>query len=291
MTMKRSVLLAYLAIVAVATYSTAVTAFAPIPPTAVVTRRNALKIQPRLQASKNVDDHDTNKHASSLLGTAAAPLALLTALPAHAAADGGGFVLASAFVAYVHYAALLCCVGVLVTERLTVKSDMTFEQEELLWKADALYGIAGLALAVSGYYRTVEYGKGWEFYAHEPLFWLKLALVGIWGASSFFPTIIILQRVLEQRETGEYPRMSEKLADRLTTVINAELLAIASVPLVATFMSRGVLYLGDDFPWQAGAGFVVVTFGGFAFKYVKEALTWSDDDDESAQALTGEAEE
>lgn len=216
---------------------------------------------------------------ASLLTVASIPLALFTALPANAA---GGGVVASAVAAYVHYAALLTCVGVLVTERLLVSPDMTFEEEELLWKADALYGIAGLALFVSGYYRAVDYGKGWEFYAHEPLFWAKLVLVGIWGASSFFPTVTILKRVAVHRETGDYPPFSQKLADRMIQVINAELLAIASIPLVATLMSRGFLYGNGEFPWQIGAGLVVLTFGGAGFKYAKEALTWSEEEDDVA---------
>jgi uncharacterized membrane protein len=228
--------------------------------------------------SQSLERSSNELNMASLLSVASIPLAFFTALPANAA---DGTVVASAIAAYVHFAALLTCVGVLVTERLLVSPDMTFEEEELLWKVDALYGIAGLALAVSGYYRTVDYGKGWEFYAHEPLFWAKLVLVGIWGASSLFPTVTILKRVSVQRETGEYPPFSEKLAARMIQVINAELLAIASIPLMATLMSRGVLYGGGEFPWQVGAGLVVLTFGGAGFKYVKEALTWSEDEEDA----------
>jgi uncharacterized membrane protein len=255
-----------------------VSGFIPIQPRALGKRSSSVVFAttPKIQASK----HDASK---AWMGATPAMLTIFAALPAQAAAaDGGSFILASAFVAYAHYASLLTCAGVLVAERLTVSSDMTFEQEELLWKADALYGISGLVLTVSGYYRVVEYGKGWEFYSHEPFFWIKMALVGIWGASSFFPTIIILKRVLEQRQTGTYPSMSEKLANRMTQVINAELLAIAAVPLTATLMSRGVLYNNNsgDFSWQAGAVLFALCFGGFGFKYAKEALTWTEDDDE-----------
>jgi uncharacterized membrane protein len=249
-----------------------VSGFAPIQPRSLGEKSSpvALATRPKIEASENYR-YDASK---AWMGATPAMLAIFAALPAQAA---DGSVVASAFVAYAHYASLLTCAGVLVAERLTVSSDMTFEQEELLWKADALYGIAGLVLSVSGYYRVVEYGKGWEFYSHEPIFWIKMALVGIWGASSFFPTLIILKRVLEQRETGTYPTMSEKLANRMIQVMNAELLAIAAVPLTATLMSRGVLYSGD-FPWQAGAALFALCFGGFGFKYAKEALTWTEDD-------------
>lgn len=55
----------------------------------------------------------------------------------------------------------------------------------------------------------------------------------------------------------------------MTTIINAELLAIGSIPLAAALMARGVGY-ADWFPWQVGAGFVVAALGGLGYKYVKE---------------------
>ena len=142
---------------------------------------------------------------------------------------------------------------------------------------DDTHGVRGVMLLVFLTYVCLRLNR--EFYAHEPLFWLKLIVVGIWGASSFFPTITIIKRVAKQRKTGVYPPLSEKLAARLIQVINAEILAIAAVPLVATLMSRGVLYGGDDFPWQVGAALLVVTFGGATFKYAKEAVAWTEDDE------------
>jgi uncharacterized membrane protein len=276
MTMMKRCGLFSIAILATLSY---VSGFAPIQRRALGKRSSSIVFSttPKIEACGN------DVVSKAWMGATPAMLALFAALPAQAA---DGSVVASAFVAYAHYASLLTCAGVLVVERLTVSSDMTFEHEERLWKADALYGIAGLVLAVSGYYRTVEYGKGWEFYSHEPIFWIKMALVGIWGASSFFPTIIILKRVFEQRETGSYPAMSEKLANRMTQVMNAELLAIAAVPFSATLMSRGVLY-SADFSWQAGAALAALCFGGFGFKYAKEALTWTEDD----EVLMSEADE
>lgn len=71
--------------------------------------------------------------------------------------------------------------------------------------------------------------------------------------------------------------MSDKLANRLKQVMNAEISAMLSIPLLATFMSRGVLY-SDDFPWPAGIVLAVLTTGGASFLYGKQALTWTEDD-------------
>ena len=58
------------------------------------------------------------------------------------------------------------------------------------------------------------------------------------GAASFFPTTKIIQRAVAARGDAPVAPMSEKLAARMTSVINSELLALLSIPLAATMMSR-----------------------------------------------------
>ena len=40
----------------------------------------------------------------------------------------------------------------------------------------------GVLIAYTGYVRATATEKGFDFYAHEPVFWLKICLVGIFGA-------------------------------------------------------------------------------------------------------------
>jgi putative membrane protein len=96
---------------------------------------------------------------------------------------------------------------------------------------DSLYGIAGVLVLYTGYLRVTEYGKGWDFYSHEPIFWVKMLLFAIMGSSSFFPTTKIIQRAIQTKNAsdgkeGALPPepMSEKLAARMVKVINGELL-------------------------------------------------------------------
>eukprot|EP00969_Alexandrium_andersonii_P280009 12378107-Alexandrium_andersonii.AAC.1 len=51
---------------------------------------------------------------------------------------------------------------------------MTPEDEARMQIADSVYVAAGLLTVVTGYLRATSYGKGWEFYQHEPVFWLKV---------------------------------------------------------------------------------------------------------------------
>lgn len=50
-----------------------------------------------------------------------------------------------------------------------------------------------------------------------------------------------------------------------------------SIPLVATFMSRGVLY-SNDFYWPAGLAISITATVGSFYLYGKQALTWAEDD-------------
>ena len=165
----------------------------------------------------------------------------------------------------------------LITERLLIKEDMSEDDFDTVAIADGLYGIAGLLVTVTGYLRVTQYAKGWEFYQHEPVFWVKMFLFCVTGAASFFPTTKIIQRAVAKRNDPTVPPMSPKLVKRMTSIINAELLAIGSIPLSATLMARGVGY-AEWLPWQAGAAPAVLALGGLGYKYVKEALDWTDDE-------------
>ena len=106
-----------------------------------------------------VEDAPAQNRAPAITALAAA--SLVTAGPA-LAADA----LPSAIAAYSHYLALMGIVGSLTTERLLLKEDMSEESFDLLVTADIVYGLSGLLILVSGYFRATQYAKGGEFYAH-----------------------------------------------------------------------------------------------------------------------------
>ena len=85
----------------------------------------------------------------------------------------------SAFAAYGHYLALLLTTAVLVAERLLIRPGMTEDDFDTAVTADAVYGVAGLLTVFTGYLQVTQYGKGWEFYSHEPIFWLKMTLLSV----------------------------------------------------------------------------------------------------------------
>ena len=171
----------------------------------------------------------------------------LLSTPAIASAAGSptSSPLPSALAAYVHYLSLLLMTASIMTERLTVQADMSLEDEKLLGTADILTGVAGTLLLASGYYRATDviYGKGWDYYSHEPIFWFKLTLLGIFGGLSLFPTITIIQRTVKIQQEGTIEPMSEALASRMKKIMNAELTALATIPFTATLMARNIGYV------------------------------------------------
>jgi putative membrane protein len=158
-------------------------------------------------------------------------MAVLAALPVP--------VLPSAAVAYVHYLSFMVCFGALVLERRLIRADPSREDATLMVITDVAYGIAALALLLSGIARVLHFGQGSAFYTENPLFWVKVGTYLAVGALSLYPTITYILWAIPLRK-GELPQVSEALANRLRWILNIELVGFAAIPFLATLMARGV---------------------------------------------------
>jgi putative membrane protein len=148
-------------------------------------------------------------------------------------------VLQRAGVAYVHYLSFMLCIGALVLERRLIKANPNRQEATMMVITDVVYGLAALALLVSGILRVLYFGQGSGFYTENPLFWWKVGLYLAVGALSLYPTVTYILWALPLRK-GELPKVSEALANRLAWILNIELVGFAAVPLLATLMARGV---------------------------------------------------
>ncbi|KAG7358412.1 DUF2214 domain containing membrane protein [Nitzschia inconspicua] len=177
----------------------------------------------------------------------------------------------SAFFAWLHFIGVMGVSGGLVAERLLIKYGMTEEDENKVNIADGIYGLSAFSLLISGYFRITQYAKGFDFYKNEPIFWLKMASVAVLGGLSLFPAIVFFRRDQARRKGATLPPLSDAIVDRISTILNAEILAVASIPFMASLMARGVLYV-NDFPWAIGAALYALSLGGAGYKYGKEAF-------------------
>ena len=140
----------------------------------------------------------------------------------------------SAGVAYVHYLSFMLCFAALVVERRLIRPDPDRRTATAMVITDIIYGIAALALLISGIFRVLYFGQGSEFYTQNPLFWWKVGLYLSVGGLSLYPTVTYILWAIP------LPKVSEALATRLGWIINVELVGFALVPLLATLMARGV---------------------------------------------------
>ena len=145
----------------------------------------------------------------------------------------------SASIAYIHYLSFMLCFGALVFERISLKSNPSREEAISMVIADMVYGIAGVALLISGIYRVIKFGQGSEFYTHNPIFWTKIVIFALVGSLSLYPTITYILWAIPLSK-GKLPEVTANLVARLRLIINIELFGFSSIPLFASFMARGI---------------------------------------------------
>ncbi|WP_269606912.1 DUF2214 family protein [Prochlorococcus marinus] len=145
----------------------------------------------------------------------------------------------SATVAYIHYLSFMLCFGALIFERISLKPNPNRDEAISMVAADIIYGIAGVALLVSGVYRVIKFGQGSEFYTQNPIFWTKIIVFALTGSLSLYPTITYILWAIPLSK-GTLPQVNENLVLRLRLIINVELIGFASIPFLATLMARGV---------------------------------------------------
>ncbi len=133
----------------------------------------------------------------------------------------------------------MLCFGALIYERISIKPDPNREEAISMVIADIIYGIAGIALLVSGIYRVIKFGQGSEFYTQNPIFWIKIVTFALVGSLSLYPTVTYVLWAIPLSK-GNLPNVSQNLVSRLRLIINFELVGFASIPFLATLMSRGV---------------------------------------------------
>ena len=147
--------------------------------------------------------------------------------------------LKSASVAYIHYLSFMICFGALIYERISLKVNPSREEAISMVVADIIYGIAGIALLISGIYRVIKFGQGAEFYTQNPIFWTKIVVFALVGSLSLYPTITYVLWAIPLSK-GNLPEVTGNLVSRLRLIINVELVGFASIPFLATLMARGV---------------------------------------------------
>tara|TARA_B100000212_G_scaffold253469_1_gene194107 strand:+ start:165 stop:656 length:492 start_codon:yes stop_codon:yes gene_type:complete len=147
--------------------------------------------------------------------------------------------MASALVAYIHYLGIILCFGALMFERFILKINLSKNETISIIIADVIYGIAGLAILITGILRVKYYGQGGEFYTSNPIFWIKVSLYIVIGLLSLYPTVTYILWAIPLSK-NKLPVISKNLVKRFKLIIMTELIGFAVIPFFATLMSRGI---------------------------------------------------
>ena len=147
--------------------------------------------------------------------------------------------ISSATVAYIHYLSFMVCFGALIFERISIKESPSKQESISMIVADVVYGIAGIALLITGIYRVIKFGQGSDFYTENPVFWMKIILFALVGSLSLYPTITYILWAIPISK-GKLPEVTANLVARLKLIINIELAGFSLIPFFATLMSRGI---------------------------------------------------
>ncbi|CAJ0730749.1 MULTISPECIES: DUF2214 family protein [Ralstonia] len=144
-----------------------------------------------------------------------------------------------ALLAYLHYISIFTLIVFLTAEAVVLRPDMTPEIRKRLGRYDAVYGVAAVAVVVTGVLRVIYGAKGYAFYVHNPVFHIKIGLFILVGLLSIVPTINILRWNKQGKTLPEFvPTPSEIAKTRRWVMIESHL--IIFIPLAAVLMARGI---------------------------------------------------
>ncbi|MBL1173639.1 DUF2214 family protein [Pantanalinema sp. GBBB05] len=147
----------------------------------------------------------------------------------------------SAITAYLHYSSFMLAFAALTLEQFSLKKELSLAAAwQIVW-ADAMYGISATIVLVTGILRVLYFGKGTDYYLHNPLFYMKVSGFLLVGALSLYPTISFLTW-LKPLRYGAPPSLEPVQVDRLSWVIKIELFGFLLIPLLAAAMARGISF-------------------------------------------------
>jgi putative membrane protein len=146
--------------------------------------------------------------------------------------------IAEALGAYAHFLSIFALLSALVAEAALYRQRMAPATLALLRRLDFGYMLAAIAVLVTGLLRVFFFAKGPEFYAANPVFWVKMALFLLVGLMSVPPTIHYIKTAKANR--GGEIAIPDRTYRHIRGHLIGQLALVALIPLAATLMARGI---------------------------------------------------
>jgi putative membrane protein len=143
------------------------------------------------------------------------------------------------FVRYFHFICIFGLVSSVIAEHLLLKPQMTRQEIKRLALIDSIYGLSAILVVAAGLTLWFWVGKPADFYSKNWIFHTKVTMAVLMGLLSIYPTIFFIKQ-----SKGPMEELVE-MPPAIKWSIRLELLLIFSIPLLATFMAKGIGYFGD----------------------------------------------
>lgn len=149
--------------------------------------------------------------------------------------------LASSFIAFLHFVFAFGIVATLFFEWFTFSRTPTLREAQQLVSADRWYGAFAGGLLAVGFLRVFYFEKGWDFYKAMPFFHLKLTLFVAIGLLSIYPTISFA-RWRSSLKAGQAPHIPETQYQRISRLLSLQMLLLVALLLSASLMAKGLRF-------------------------------------------------
>lgn len=143
-----------------------------------------------------------------------------------------------AILAYAHLLAILTLVVFVGSSAALCRAEwLNAAALERLARVDLIYGIAAVAVLLTGLARVFWGVKGVHWYAGNWLLHLKVGMFVLVALMSIRPSLTIRRWVRRLRSDGSLPEQTEIRHTRARIMGQAHVIAL--IPLVAVFLARG----------------------------------------------------
>lgn len=144
------------------------------------------------------------------------------------------FILAS-----LHHVLVFALFAIITVEKVYAKPGLNAAAIRRLGLMDRIYGVVSVLVLAAGFARAIWGLKGWDYYAGNILFWVKIGMFVAVGLLSVKPTIAFFQwnRALKA-DPHWLPSDAEVRANRIW--IHMETTVLILIPVVAAALARGM---------------------------------------------------
>ncbi len=141
------------------------------------------------------------------------------------------------YLAIAHHLLIFILFGILVSELVLVRKNMSAPEVRRVAAIDLWYGIVALLIVIVGFSRAIFAAKGWAYYSVNTFFWAKIGVFVLIGLLSVWPTVKFIGWRKHFQAASIAPEAAAVIGVRRILWLQTALFAL--LPAFAAAMARG----------------------------------------------------